>query len=175
MSDREKKLLIFLGAAGFIILNLFGFNLYQQAAARAESNRKAAAQKLSSYQMLIAGKEQIADEVQWLAEHQPDSMASQDVQTRLQQLVAKEATAAALTVKSQKFLPSDTTAGNTYHRAKFQITVSGREEALYRWFNNLNEPTAFRSATHIQLSPNKTDDTLIDCTATIEQWFIPPA
>ncbi|MFT4175767.1 MAG: hypothetical protein QM627_03850 [Luteolibacter sp.] len=175
MSDREKKLLIFLGIAGFLILNFVAFNFYQQAAIRAQSARKAAEQKLANTRVLIASKEQILAEMQWLAEHQPDSMPSQDVQTRLQQLVSKEALAASLSVGTQKFLPTDATPGNAYHRAKFQISVSGREEALYRWFNQLNDPAAFRAATHIKLSPNKTDDTLIDCSATIEQWFIPPA
>ena len=56
-----------------------------------------------------------------------------------------------------------------------KIIITGREEALYGWFDKLNVPEDFRMATHINLSPNKQDDTQIDCTATIEQWFVPPA
>jgi hypothetical protein len=101
-------------------------------------------------------------------------MANQDAQTRLQELVEREARATGLTIKTQKPLPTDATEGRLYHRAKLQITVTGAEEALYRWFDRLNMPEEFRAATQIRLTPNAQDDTKIDCSATIEQWFIPP-
>ncbi len=108
----------------------------------------------------------------WLAEHEPEPAASQDVQTRLQQLADREAASTGLTVKIRKPLPTDT-AGKHFHRAKFQFVVTGTEESLYRWFDRLNVPDQFRMTSQIRLSPNGQDDTKIDCTATIEQWFIP--
>ena len=85
----------------------------------------------------------------------------------------REAKTAGLTIKSQKPLPTDATEGRHYHRAKIQITVNGPEEALYRWFDRLNIPDNSAIATIIRISPNTQDDTQIDCTATIEQWFVP--
>ena len=36
-------------------------------------------------------------------------------------------------------------------------------------------PDQLRIASQIRMLPNNPDDTKIDCTATIEQWFVPPA
>jgi hypothetical protein len=116
---------------------------------------------------------QVTDQMAWLAEHEPEPAANQDVQTKLQQLAESEAKATGLTIKTQKPLPTDSAEGRHYHRAKIQITVSGTEEALYRWFDKLNMPDQLRIASQIRLTPNQQDDTKIDCTATIEQWFVP--
>ena len=70
-------------------------------------------------------------------------------------------------------MPTDATEGRFYHRAQFQIRVIGTEEALYRWFDRINVPDQFRVASQILLGPDQQDDTKIDCTATIEQWFVP--
>jgi TPP-dependent trihydroxycyclohexane-1,2-dione (THcHDO) dehydratase len=70
-------------------------------------------------------------------------------------------------------LPTESSAGLHFHRAKIQLTVNGSEEALYRWFDRLNIPEQLRIASSIRVSPNTQDDTKIDCTATIEQWFMP--
>ncbi len=171
MSPREKKLLIFFGIAGFIVLNFIGFNYFVATKQSVESKRAEARLALETAEMYRSGSAQVIDQMEWLAKHEPEPAAYQDVQTELQQLVEREARAAGLTIRSQRLLPIDTS-GGYYHRAKIQINVTGTEEALYhRWLHRLNVPTALRAATYLRLSPN-TDDTKIDCLATIEQWFI---
>ena len=174
MSPREKKLLIFFALAGFAILNFLAFNFAKSKRAEVNAKRAEAEQKLEIAETFRASREQVTDQMEWLAEHDPEPMANQDVQTSLQQTVEREAKAAGLTIKpGQKPLPTDTS-GVHYHRAKIQITVTGPEkDGLYRWFDKLNMPTQFRIATQIRLTPNPQDDTKIDCTATVEQWFIP--
>lgn len=172
MSPREKKLLIFFAAAGFIVLNFLAYAQFQ--AKRLEFDRALteARQQLDTAEMFRASREQVTDEMEWLASHEPEPAANQDVQTQLQQLCEREAKGLGLEIKAQRPLPTDTTSGTHYHRAKIQLTVTGTEEALYRWFDKLNVPDQLRAATQIRLSPNK-DDTKIDCTATVEQWFVP--
>jgi len=63
--------------------------------------------------------------------------------------------------------------GTHFHRAKVQIAVTGQEEALYRWFDRIKSPEELRVVTRVLMSPNREDDTLIDCTADFDQWFIP--
>ena len=174
MSDREKKLLIFFGLAGFAIVNFLAFNFAQAKRQEVDRNRAQANEKLATAEMFRASREQVVEEMNWLAENEPEPAANQDVQTRLQQDVEREATAAGLSIKTQKPLPTDETEGRHYHRAKIQITVTGQEQALYVWLDRLNQPTKLRMATQIRLTPNQQDDTKIDCTATIEQWFVPP-
>ena len=173
MSPREKKLLIFFATAGFVVLNFLAFNFANSKKAEVERNRAEALVKLETAEMFRASREQVADQMDWLAEYEPEPAANQDVQTELQQLCETEARSSGLTIKSQKPLPTDSTEGLYFHRAKIQLTVTGTEDALYRWFDRLNVPEELRIATVIRVSPNAQDDTQIDCTATVEQWFVP--
>lgn len=174
MSDREKKLLIFFAIGGFAILNFLAFNFAMGKRAEVNRQRIAAEGQLAIADVARKSSEEVADQMDWLEKHEPEPVASQDVQTKLLQFASAEATAAGLTTKTQKPLPTDQTPGKTYHRVKFQFVVTGTEDSLYRWFDHINDPNLFRAVTQILLSPNKQDDTKIDCTATVEQWFIPP-
>ena len=172
MSDREKKLLIFFGIAGFAILNFLGFNLAQAQRLKVNRDNADARKQLDMAEMFRDSSAQVTDQMEWLAQHEPAPSAPQDVQTKLQQLVEKAAVANGLTIKSQKPLPTDT-AGAYFHRAQIQFMVTGQEDALYKWFDQINVPDQFRIASRILLSPDTKDDTKIDCTATIQQWFVP--
>ena len=172
MSAREKKLLLFFGLAGFAILNFLAFKYATVKRTEVDSNRTLAQQELNTAEEFQDKRVQVTDEMDWLAEHEPEPVANQDIQTTLQQLTEREAKTTGLTIKAQKPLPTDST-GVHFHRAKLQITVTGTEQALYQWFDRLNVPQQFRVASQIRLTPNQQDDTKIDCTATIEQWFVP--
>jgi type II secretory pathway component PulM len=173
MSPRERNLLLLFAAAGFLVLNLLGFGFMKSK--RAELDRKLAdaEQKLVTAESFQANAEEVADEMQWLTEHEPAPVASQDTLTELQQFCESEANNADLTIKSQKPLDTDETEGRHYHRARMQLNVTGREQALYQWLDQINDPAKLRSATQLHLTPDAKDDTLIDCTATIDQWFVP--
>jgi protein-tyrosine-phosphatase len=173
MSPREKNLLIFFATAGFLVLNFLAYGFYKSKRLDMDRALGQARQKLETAEMYQASQQQVSDQMVWLAEHEPQPAANQDVQTQLQQLCEREAKSAGLNIKSQKPLPTDSAEGLHYHRAKIQITVNGSEEALYRWFDRLNIPDQLRIASVIRLSPDSQDDTRIDCAATIEQWFVP--
>lgn len=173
MSPREKKLLIFFAAAGFLVINFLLFTFFQKQRNKVDQERNLAIQKLETAEMFSESREQVEDEMDWLAENEPEPAEEQDVQTKLQQLCEKEAINSGLTIKSQKPMPSDTTEGRHYHRAKFQFSVTGAEDSLYRWFNAINMPDQFRMATSVRISPTKEDDTKVECVTTIEQWFVP--
>lgn len=175
MSPREKNLIILFAVAGFIILNLLGFRYFSAKKLDVEAKRAEAEQNLETANMFRASREQVLDQMDWLADHEPQPAAYQEVQSTLQQLTEREAQTAGLTIRpsSQKLLPTDQTEGRHYHRAKIQITVTGTEEALYRWLDRLSSPDQFRAPTKLLLTPNREDDTKIDCQAVIEQWFIP--
>jgi len=173
MSSREKKLLIFFAIAGFLILNFVALGYYNAKRREVDHQRHQAQQKLETSEKYRASRELVSDQMEWLAQHEPQPAANQDVQTKLQQLCENEAKATGLSVLSQKPQPTDSAAVLHFHRAKIEITVNGTEEALYRWLDRLNTPEQLRIASSILMSPNAKDDTKIDCKATIEQWFVP--
>jgi len=173
MSTRERRLLILFGFAGFLVLNFAGFKLYQSKSQAAATRLEQARQALQRAEIVSASRQQVEEEMIWLSENEPEPAAAQDVQTALQKFCESEARSASLTLKNQRPMPTDATAGRHFHRAKFQFVLSGTEQNLYRWFDRVNVPAQLRIATQIRLNPNKEDDTKIDCTAVVEQWFVP--
>ena len=173
MSDREKKLVLFFGLGAFVLLNLFGFSKFRVF-------RTNVANQVVKEKALVAAAEvnreeadSRSEEMEWLTNHYPEAKAGQTVQTELQLFGENQATANQLTVVNRRFLPVEE--GSNFHRAKVEFKVTGTEAALYRWLDRLQMPDQFRTVTFLRLSPDSKDDTLIDCTAIAEQWFVPPA
>ena len=173
MSSREKKLLALFLVAGFIIVNFFLYTVYVQRKSLFETDFNTAKNNLQQAIVQQEMSGQLAQEMEWLAANQPEPAAYQEVQTKLQQFAESQARNLGLTIDRQALLPTDTS-GLYFHRAQISIKVTGQEQALYRWLDAINDPTAFRSAFEIRLSPDGKDDTLIVCEATLAQWF-PPA
>jgi hypothetical protein len=172
VSPREKKLLILFALGGFAVLNLLGFKYYVAQKTTIEGANVQALNKLKAAEMISDSREEVAPAMEWINARQPRPSDFQIVQSTLQEFAEKEASNSGLTLKSQKLLETDKSGAN-YHRAKVQLTLTGTEQALYRWFDRLNDIEKLRSVTSIRLSPNKEDDTKIDCTAIAEQWFVP--
>lgn len=172
MSAREKKLLTLLLIAGFLILNFFLYSLYVQKKTQFDNDLSGAKARLQQAIAFSESSTQLAEEMTWLAEHEPEPTVYQNVQTSLQQFSETQARNLGLTIKSQELLPTDES-GVHYHRAQIKMNLTGPENALYRWLDAINDPASFRAAYQIRLSPNAQDDTLIDCSATLAQWFPP--
>lgn len=173
MSLREKRLLVLFGIAGFLVLNFIGFKVYHAKRQEGLDKLAKAKRELDTARLISASREQVVADMEWLAEHEPEPVTNQDAQTELQKFCESQAKSTGLDIRLQRPLPSDRAEGNDFHRVKFQFTLTGSEKSLYQWFDRINMPTELRIATQIRLAPNKEDDTKIDCTAIVEQWFIP--
>lgn len=172
MSDREKKLLALLLVAGFLIINFFLYTLYIQKKTLYANDLDAAKARLQQAIAFSESSNQLAEQMEWLAQNEPTPATYQDTQNALQNFAETQARNFGLTIKSQELLPTDDS-GVHYHRAQVKMNLTGREQDLYQWLDAINDPSAFRTTYHIRMTPN-TDDTLIDCSATLSQWF-PPA
>ncbi len=173
MAPRERKLLILLGTAAFVMLNLVGYTKFSQIREKSRTALSEAENKHKMALTIAESREQATEEIDWLAEHDPEPAAAQDVLTGLQEFCEAQAKSAGLELKSQRPLESEETEGLLYHRARIELRVSGQEQSLYRWFDRINDPSQLRVAVEITLAPNSKDDTKIDCTAIVGQWFLP--
>lgn len=172
MSDREKKLLTLFLIAGFLIVNVFLYTFYKDKKNLYKSNLDSAKSQLEQAILFRESSSEFAEQMAWLAEKEPKPATYQDTQNALQLFAETQAKNFGLTVKSQEPLPTDDS-GVHYHRAQVKINLTGKEEALYKWFDAINDPNIFRTALQIRMTPNSKDDTLIDCSATLSQWFPP--
>lgn len=174
MTEREKRLLTFFGVAGFLVLNFVGHGFYQSMSKKLELRKRAAKAELKKVEEFRSNRDRVAAEMDWLVEHPPVEGIKQEVQNKLQQYCDQQAKSMALECRS-KPLPTDESDGLRYHRVKMEFTLKGTEDALYRWLDRINIPEQTRMTTRVRMSPNPQDDTKIDCTATVEQWFTPVA
>ena len=172
MSDREKKLLMGLGAALFAVVTLFGYKFLTTKQDELRVQIKGLESKIWEADTALKSRDSLQSEIDWLAQAQKEPKEGTLVGSQLETFVTSRATQAGLTVNRPKILPNDES-GVHYHRAKFQVSVSGQEAALYRWLTQLHSPRDFRAITALRLSPNREDDTQIDAVATIEEWFVP--
>ena len=171
MSSREKRLLFLLLGALFVVVNLFGIRWLGQ---QRESLRRSTAESrvtLETAAFADQQREAVQDEIEWLAQYEPEPKVGELVPGQLEVLVNTGAKRWNLTVNRPKILP--TVAGDFYDRARFQLSVTGQESALWRWLAELHNPNQFRAVTELRLSPNREDDTLIDATVLVEEWFVP--
>lgn len=184
MKTREKRLLILFGVVLFAMLNLFGYSVYSEkmkaldAQIGDEGNdilgRPATGLigEIRQAERNLAERDRKEREMAWLEEIEPEPQDGGAVQSALQQLVTQEATAAGLETDRPKILPNDES-GVHYHRAIFEIKVTGQESGLYRWLVRVQDPNALRAVTSMRLNPNREDDTLIDAVVRVQQWYIP--
>ena len=172
MSPREKKLLTFFAVGGFALVNLLGFNYFVKLRAEITGKHFKAVAELKQAEAIRTSRDEVESQMEWLEKHEPKPSESQPVLTALLELAEKDVPVVGLTFKTEKLLPTDQS-GRYFNRVKVSLTVVGPEHSLYTWFDHLNAPDNLRCVTYIRLSPNKEDDTLIDCTATVENWFVP--
>jgi hypothetical protein len=172
MSDREKKLVLLFGLAAFVLINVFGVSWFRKQRDRLAAEVLEAEGNVQTAEAFDRKYDTVLEEMDWMIEHAPKERSGQLVATELEQYASNQATTHQLTVKRRAILPNDQS-GTHFHRAKSEFNVTGREDSLYRWLDRLQMPEQFRAITFLRLSPDPKDDTLIDCTVTVEQWYVP--
>lgn len=172
MSDREKKLVLFFGLAAFLLVNFFGISWLQGQKQKLDRQLTEAKGKVSLAEVTNASYDTVIEEMDWLGGKSPAPRSGQLVATELEQYASNQASTNQLTVKRRAIKPNEES-GVHFHRAKVEFNVTGREDGLYRWLSRLQMPDQFRAVTFMRLSPDAKDDTLIDATVEVEQWYVP--
>ena len=173
MSSREQKLLILFAVAGFVMVNLVGLSLYKKKAADLSNRKQEAERVLKELGLFQASREQRLDEMEWLENNLPDPAEYENVQTALQTYCVAEARRFNLNLTEVPSRNREAPEGNHFQRVVMNYKTTGMEQDLYRWLDRINMPAQMRASTKLLLSPNKENDTRIDCQVTVEQWFIP--
>ncbi len=171
MSTREKRLLILFATAGFVIVNFLLFGFYTQKRDEIRTERQNARNALDMANLASQSRELVADEMEWLAEHEPEPRPYQDEQSELQQFAESQARAMGLEVKKVDLLSTEP--GTHFSRVRVQLRVVGMEQPFYRWIvDSLNDPNELRAVTFLNLRPNPEDDTKLEATVIVEKWFV---
>lgn len=174
MSSREKRLLTLFAIAGFAMLNILGFTIYQKKATALETSRLAAEQKIERANLYALSREKRLDEMNWLETHMPEPAEYQNVQTALEAACVSAAQGFRdLTIKRQGFLPTVQDKSKHFHRVRIELILNGSEKSLYNWISDVRVHEQLRNVTSLQLTPDSQDKTLITAKVIVEQWFVP--
>jgi len=172
MSDREKKLLLFLCGALFIIANFFLFSQIYAPKMQESQRREAKAESaLNRGKLVMAQQEEWQKTRQWLASAEGAPTTYQKAISKLQSLASRSAKRRGLTVKREDPLPH--IEGANYDRVRIRFRVNGTELQIQQWLLDIHRANQLQVITKFDLKPQKNDLTRADCEVEIEKWFVP--
>ena len=174
MNDREKKLVMILVAAVFIIANVFAYTTYDGAIKKKEVELKTGAKelKLKQDQLAEAGLRQ--DEIDWLTENMPAEGTHASVRAELITFMGESATKRRLVLRRHpQAVREDPDEFGEFRSAVVKMVVNARDPELYQWLVELQNPKKSRAITRLKITPQRDDKTRIDCELEVTRWFTP--
>jgi type II secretory pathway component PulM len=173
MTPREKNLLIFLGVALFIILNLVGFNsFYSPAINKARGAKTIAEGKLEEAERVLSQSAELEPEIQWLERTGTVVTNPPVAQSKLQALLRKQASARNLDIRDSRILPYQP--GLHYDRVRVLFKVTGMELDVFSWLTSIHQPTQRQVVTKMEMKPQNNDPTRVECEIEVDKCIITP-
>lgn len=174
MNEREKKLIIILFGAAFIIVNLFGFTSYNAALQKKQVELKTGADELKLKRRQLVEANDRMDEVDWLAENMPAEGTHAGVRADLVTFTEQSANKQRVDIKKRpRPQGEDPNETGDFRSAVVKVQVNCRDAELYRWLCELQNPKKARAITRLKITPHRDDKTRIDCDLEVTQWFSP--
>lgn len=174
MNEREKKLLTVLFGAAFIIANVFGYSMYNAGMKRMQAELHNGGKELKKKTDELVKADTRVDEMNWLAENQPAEGTHGRVGAELATYTERSAGRYGVNIKKRPSpLREDAGEGGAYRSAKVKVVGNARDDAMYRWLTDLQDPKKSRSVTFLRIAPQRDDPTRIDCELEVTQWFSP--
>jgi len=174
MNEREKKLIMILFGAAFIIANFFGYSTYSQAMQKKEVQLKTGTDELKMKRLQLEEANEHLDEVDWLAENMPTEGTHASVRAELVTFTEQSATKQRLVIKKRpSALREDQEEQGEFRSAVVRVQVNARDPELYRWLVELQDPQKGRAITRLRITPQRDDASRIDCELEVTQWFTP--
>ena len=175
MNDREKKLIFILGGAGFIIANLFVYTSYDAALKQKKTEFTKGANELKLKLAELEEASTHIDEVNWLNENLPAEGTHASIRAELVTSTEQSAAKHQITLNPKRPSPlrENPDEVGAFRSAIIKVRANSRDEELYGWLVELQDPKKARSITRLRITPQRDDATRIDCEMEITQWFTP--
>jgi hypothetical protein len=174
MNEREKKLLILLGVAAFIILNVFAFSFYQKSMKRMQAILGNGTKEIEIKTEALVKADENLDDWDWWIENQPIEGAHGGVVADLAAYTEQSAGRYGVQIKLRPSpLAENLAEPGVYRSAKIKARANGRDAEIFRWLTDLQDPKKFRSITRLMITPQRDDATRMDCEVEVTQWFVP--
>lgn len=171
MNKREKTMLLMMLGMALLIAHVWGGKAYLESSRKKESKSMELAVRAQSYKNSAVTAEDIADEIDWIEQYEPEPTNFGEAQSALLGFLNKSGSSHGFTPSMPKLSPVEDSSGK-FERTKIQISATASEEQIYSWLVDIHQPTEFRAVTQIIMRPTSKDDGMIMCTLTAEQWLL---
>lgn len=174
MNEREKKLIFILVGAAFIIANLFVYTSYNTALKQKQTEFTKGANELKFKLAELEEASTHTDEVNWLNENMPVEGTHASIRAELVTFTEQTAGKYGITLKKRPSpLRENPDEEGAFRSAIVKVAANSRDQELYRWLVDLQNPKKARSITRLRITPSRDDATKIDCELEVTQWFSP--
>lgn len=174
MKEREKKLLFVLIGVALLIVNIFLFTSYQASMKQKRSALSTGAGQLKQMKEELASWESQQEDLQWLQENPPTEGHHGKIGAELATYTEKSANRFQVNLKVR---PSpqreDADESGAYRSSRVKVAASAMDRELYNWLADLQDPQKSRSVTFLRITPERDDQSRVDCVLEVTQWFSP--
>ena len=170
LSSRERRLLMLLLVAGFIIFNFLGYQTLAQRRSAALVQKRSLGFDIQRLKELQAAKPLADVNTEWVNAHLPAYTDIDQLETHLFNVVISKAAAAGVELTKKDPRPTEKDA--TAHRSIIDIEATADIESLITFLHSLQGKEDFRSISSLELTPTK-DEERVRCQARIEQYWRP--
>lgn len=168
LSSRERRLLMLLLVAGFLILNFLGYQTLAQRRTAATTQQRSLKLDIARLTELQSMKPTVDINSEWINSHLPAYADIDQLETHLFNVVNNKAIAAG--VELTKKDPRPTEKGDLVHKSVLEIETIADMENLVDFLHSLQGREDFRFISFLELTPTK-DEERVRCQARIEQWW----
>jgi hypothetical protein len=170
LTAKEKRLLIGLLGALFVLLNAVGLQAFLNRQRALQSNIVRLQSQLEEGRALLAEKDFWRERASWLDEHQPpDDITTTDDDAKFYEFVETSAKNAGLTY-TRRDAGNQTDAG-AYAEVFDSSQVKGNMKSLVKWLAELQQPTAFRAVKQIAVKSGEPPEVIAE--VEVARWYRP--
>lgn len=170
LTAKEKRLLIGLVGALFVLLNVVGLQAFLNRQRALQSNIVRLQGQLEEGRALLAEKDFWQERASWLNENQPpDDITTTDDDAKFYEFVETSAKNAGLTY-TRRDAGNQTDAG-AYAEVFDSSQVKGNMESLVKWLAELQQPKAFRAVKQIAVKSGEPPEVIAE--VEVARWYRP--
>lgn len=172
MQTREKTLLLILGVAIFVALNLIGLNLFLKARNSIKKQIVAAKDELATARSWLDLDESLHPADDWIESHPMKKQASEEASAELLKTEREEAEKAGLKISEESLLPVQQTPYGS--AAPVTVKLNGPFPGVVKLLFALQSPTAWRTIERMSIKSDAQPPNVI-ADLEIRQYFQSPS
>jgi len=170
LTAKEKKLLIGLLAALFVLVNVIGLRAFLDRQRALQLGLVRLQGQQAENQAILAQRDIWAERGAWLDENQPaDDITTTDDDAKFYEFIENSAKNSGLTYQRRDAGTSPRT--GPFAEVFDSSQVKGTMEQLVRWLNELQQPKAFRAIKQLTIKSGEPPEVI--CDIEVARWYRP--